>query len=289
MSRAVDPANSSIIVQPTSTSVHDPPVMPKNTVQKKLFLVPPANESQAEVVDRDERRTAQAWKALEKNPPLRVIYENLVKQVGEFTHAEAVGRYRIGAKVLLVKNNEARYGSRAVESLAVLLGYEKSTLHDYVNVAETWERADFIALSKRKNEKGLPLRFSHFVVLARVSDGRRRNGFITRALEESLTVRQLEDLVRRELGGDDAEAPAETADKDEAKVQRVVARWEAATDELDRDTRALVQLAEQNRTPEVLRLVTAAADRQRALAAAATACADKLVALASSGIPQKAR
>jgi hypothetical protein len=162
----------------------------------------------------------------------------------------------------------------------MLLRFDKSTLHDYAKVAGTWDPKEFGALLKKKNAVDLPLRFSHLVVLAQVEDGRRRNALITRTLQECLTVRQLEQLVRGGAVADgDAAASEPSTPTPVDVIRRVSARWEAAADEIDRDTRELIQLASSQRTPEVLALIQTTAERQRMLAAKATACAEQLAAL----------
>jgi hypothetical protein len=188
-----------------------------------------------------------------------------------------------------VGDNENKYGKRSVNTLATLLGFDKSTLHDYANVAKTWDANEFKALVKRKNGAGLGLRFSHLIVLARVEDGQQRNALVDQVLEQNLTVRQLEEVVRARTAGGDVTADESSASTPAEVIKRVTADWKAAADKIDRGTRALVQLASRERTPKVLDLIRTTAEKQRALAQRASASADELfAALGEAGSPSNA-
>ncbi len=260
--------------------------MPTSAAKKKLVARPRTKAGEGSLVDLNRAAIRRAHKVVERNAALVKIYERLLKVVAETTREEASRRYDIGKLVRQVRDDEEKYGKRSVEALAMLLRFDKSTLHDYANVATTWDDKEFKALLKKKTALGLGLRFSHLVVLAQVDDGRGRNALITRALAQNLTVRQLAEIVRAGAAADgDAAASEPSAPTPADVIRRVSLRWETAADEIDRDTRELVQLASTQRTPEVLALVQAAADRQRALAVKATACADQLVALANAESP----
>lgn len=249
------------------------------STKKNLALESPGEAPASHVVELNAKLIERAREVVAKNGALAKVYERLLKIVAETTLEEARRRYDIGRLVRQVMEDEKKYGKRSVETLATLLRFDKSTLRDYASVAKTWNTNEFNAVLRRKTAAGLGLRFSHLVVLAQVADGRRREALITRTLEESLTVRQLKELVHPSVTGGDgtSEAPPTAAEA----ISRVAARWEAAADEIGRETRELVRLAS-SRTPEVLVLVRAAADRQRVLAKKAVACADELDGLAEA-------
>jgi hypothetical protein len=124
------------------------------------------------------------------------------------------------------------------------------------------------------------LRFSHLVVVATVADAKYRKDLIALALERSFTVKQLENHVRTEAALADGSAPPAPSDT-LGRARGFVAHWEAAVDQMNQDTRELEQLASTN--PDVLPLVQKTAEKQRALAETATACAAKLEALVKAG------
>lgn len=255
--------------------------MAASAVKKKLVNQRHRDAGGGSQVDFNEEAIKRARRVVEKNAALSKVYDSLRALVAETTREEASRRYKIGELVRQVRDDEHKYGRRSVEALAMLLRFDKSTLHDYATVAETWSARDFNALLKRRNGLGLGLRFSHLVVLTRVANSRKRDALAARALEQNLTVRQLEQIVRVGGAADGDMATTKPTVKTPADaIRQVAARWEAAVDELERDTRELVQLASSQRSPELLAMVRTAAERQRALAQKAAECADELAALA---------
>src|ERR1700733_11370886 len=140
--------------------------MPAPALKKKVAVQPGADTGNGSRVDFSHEVIARARKVVEKNAALAKVYGRLLTLVAETTRNEAHRRYDIGTLVRQVRDDEQKYGKRSVEALAMLLRFDKSTLHDYANVAATWDAADFKALLKRTNRVGLGLRFSHLVVLA---------------------------------------------------------------------------------------------------------------------------
>jgi len=230
------------------------------------------------LVQLNEKVFERARDIVARNAALGKIYERLLVVVAETALEEAKRRYEIGRMVRPVMEEEKKYGKRSVEALATLLGFDKSTLHDYAKVAKTWEASEFGALLKRKTPAGLGLRFSHFVVIAEVGDDRRRKTLLAQTITQSLTVRHLKELVHPS-GKPDAAPKQATTPAD--RIRHVAARWELVVDDIDRETRELVHLV--TSSPEVLGLVQAAAAKQRALANKAVACAVQLEGLARGG------
>ena len=259
--------------------------MSPSAAKKKPAAHAHAEAAEGSLVDLHRETIERARKVVEKNTALAKLYELLRKVVGATTLVEAKRRYEIGRLVGQVQDDKEKYGRRSVEALATLLGFDKSTLYTYAEVAKTWDAKEFNGWLKKKSEAGIGLRFSHFVVVAQVADGRRRNALLTRALSENLTVRQLE-LECPSAPASDV-VPEEASNRAEDQIRHSASRWEAAADEIYADTRAILRLASTtaSRTPEVLRLVKATADKQRALAKKAGECADQLTALASEKSP----
>jgi hypothetical protein len=130
---------------------------------------------------------------------------------------EATTRYDVGVRLMLVKRNPRKYGERAIDRLAEDLGVSSATLYRYSAVAETWGAHDVSALIARKNTRGDPLSWSHFVVLTRAPDASRTR-LTEQCLAEAWTVRELTLGVQAEAaalrdvsGDDDAEGPIDAA------------------------------------------------------------------------------
>jgi hypothetical protein len=238
--------------------------------------ISPATEKEpADVIDLRQKSVERARQRLEKFPELGKVYEKLKKEVAKGVVDSAVRRHRIGLAINEVRSDTEKYGKRSVQILATLLGYEPPTLYAYGAVAATWDEEEFGALLEEKTPLGLSLTFSHLIVLANVSDGRRRRGFMTRAVSEALTVKQLEVLV---AGQGETEMVTQERTTTADILRQKVAHWEAAADEIDRDTRELIALAQKKRTQEVTKLLEEAVERQRALAKKATECAEQISA-----------
>ena len=89
-----------------------------------------------------------------------------------------------------------KYGRRAVTTLGILLGYDKSTLNDYAAVATAWGWGQLKSMLGRKNPAGLSLTFSHFIELAGVTDEDEVQRVLTEAVEEGFSVAQLRQRLR---------------------------------------------------------------------------------------------
>lgn len=124
------------------------------------------------------------------------------------TREDASTRYRVGAHVRDLKEDEAKYGARAVARLAERLGRDEATLYRYALVAERWSVEAFGAYLGRLTPAGEPLSWTHFVELSTVEDAALREELARRAIAEGLSVRALallraaRDTGKRERGSE---------------------------------------------------------------------------------------
>ena len=107
---------------------------------------------------------------------------------------DVVARYQVGV-IVREAMDEGRYGKNAVGRMEKDLGRDQQTLYAYGLVALAWSAADFRAMAKEPNAKGIPLTWSHYEEIAAVKDGRARRGLVTRAQKKCLTVRQLREII----------------------------------------------------------------------------------------------
>lgn len=236
-------------------------------VQKKVADVENMNDAQLRRARRD----------LDSRPALRRAYEKISVVVQNLSIHDARCKHAIGVVVLAAREDPKKYGKGSVQTLAILLGYDKSTLHDFADVAETWKAAEFAALLRRKNGLGLPLKFSHLVVVHTVDDKKKRDQFLERALKENLTVKQLELVVRgREIELDDIQVDGEPAEARD--VRRTAAAWSGEIDQLKRKTAWVIQRAKSNPGPLVLEGLKGCAEQQHAISSQAGANAKALEA-----------
>jgi len=112
------------------------------------------------------------------------------------TSSEASTMYRIGAEVVAIKTDEAKYGTTAVKHLARAVGCSSANLYSYATVAETWGDMEFEERIARVDASRRPLTFSHFIELAKVRDQEQRERLLNVALAKSLSVRALSRAAR---------------------------------------------------------------------------------------------
>jgi hypothetical protein len=126
--------------------------------------------------------------------------------------AGARNNYRIGREVAAIMADEDRYGKGAVEQLARALGCSAALLYGYAKLMEAWpDGRAYEALVKRTNGNGIPLTVSHLITLSRVNRASTREDLLTRAFEESWTVRQLEQHVPQKKTRRPKETPTDIA------------------------------------------------------------------------------
>jgi hypothetical protein len=147
--------------------------------------------------------------------------------------SDVLARYKAGVIVRAVMN-EAKYGESGVERMEAELGLDQKTLYRHATVAETWEEPEFKAEVKRTNTKGLPLTWSHFELLATVKDGRNRNGLITRALKENLSVHALRALMG---SGEPKAKRAATGEATEISPSGAIRHLDQALDAFEKEAR----------------------------------------------------
>lgn len=79
-------------------------------------------------------------------------------------------RYEIAVRCQEVREGDGKggkYGHRAVARLAKALGWRKSNVYEFANVAKTWpDKKGFDEFAAQEDKYGKPLSWSHIVLLA---------------------------------------------------------------------------------------------------------------------------
>lgn len=115
---------------------------------------------------------------------------------------DGLARYRVGRVVAELKAEPEVYGHSAVQVAASALGQDEASLYRHARVAERWSASEFDALLGRRMRDGSRPSWSHLVVLASIDSTSRRDQLLERMLDESLSVRRLEEVVRESGSGD---------------------------------------------------------------------------------------
>jgi hypothetical protein len=137
--------------------------------------------------------------------------KELRDELARVGRADAKARYNIGVAVNDLKDHR----KRGVSLLADELGFDRKTLYKFGAVAEAWPWSVVKGILEREDAKGLPISFSHLVVVASVEDTGKRDELIDAILEERLSVRQLEARIAHPPKGaapDDGAARAKSSE-----------------------------------------------------------------------------
>jgi hypothetical protein len=236
------------------------------------------------IVDLNARRIARAEKELEKHHPLNDALERLFGLVKAARIKDAQFKYDVGRIVDGVRKDKNKYGKRSVETLAILLEYDKSILNDYANVAETWSAEEFAEILQRQNGIQFPPTFSHLIELARLTTKNERDEKLEQVVDKSLTVHQLRTSLRSESASNES---GESDGEPEAArfVHRAAATWQGEFDQLKRKTDWVIQRAKSNPLPSVLVELRECARLQRAIASQASKNADDLDVVLAELVP----
>ena len=126
---------------------------------------------------------------------LRILAEDVLDSFAREHALHAEQAYRLA---LLAKAAFARASPRGspIEACARAVGLSRQTLQPYAIVASRWSAPELKhLLAERRNARGEPISISHLVVLAKLPRGT-RDAWIERVFAESLTVRQLRDILK---------------------------------------------------------------------------------------------
>jgi hypothetical protein len=142
--------------------------------------------------------TSRAVSAM--NPELRALYESCEGIVAKIETGSIQGRYDLGAKVE-ASMNEKKYGEDAANKLADALNIATSELYRCRTVAQIWTRAELKALLGRKNKAKKAITWNHLTTVAGVRDDKKfRQQLLKKIFDESLTVRDLQAVIKGKLG-----------------------------------------------------------------------------------------
>jgi hypothetical protein len=129
---------------------------------------------------------------------LAKVCTRVIELFGRNDARDALDRYAIGCIIRDVRDSEQTYGQASVAKIARRIGRDVDTLYEYANVAETWSEVEVKRLLERKTAAGLPLSFTHLVVLSRLRRKRDSLKKLTDRALEGLSARHLRALVDEE-------------------------------------------------------------------------------------------
>lgn len=167
----------------------------------------------------------RAERALKMTDELHRRCEEIRKRLADVGRKDMQARHQLGVLVNEIQNDPDKYGRRGVKQLAAAIGYDEKTLYKYGQVASCWSAEQIEELSQQKGTTGLPISFSHLLLIATVEKKRRRDALVQAVLNKGLSVRDL----KRQLEGQPS--PDEAAGEGPVKSAATALRGLRATSE----------------------------------------------------------
>jgi hypothetical protein len=131
-------------------------------------------------------------------------------KIGNRTKIDVMGGYEVACDIRELRD-AAKYGANAMGQFANFVGWSLTTVNDYATLAETWPNADeFAKIAAKKNKNGIPLTWTHFIVLMREPNEERRQILMRDALNKGWTVAALEKARGEESDGSDSNGRVHT-------------------------------------------------------------------------------
>jgi len=113
---------------------------------------------------------------------------------GEISYSQK--RYAIG-KICVEIMDSSDYGDHAAQSLAEALGWQERNVRYHADVARAWpDESAFKKQAEKVGKANRTLTWSHFVVIAQEPDGRKRQGWLSRARNEGWSVATLQSQLK---------------------------------------------------------------------------------------------
>lgn len=147
------------------------------------------------------------------NDALLAEYDEIKGLITKADRQDVDARYKIAVRCSNVREGEGnggKYGAGAVAKLTHALGWGKSNIYDYANVARTWpDQTKFVEVFARNDRFDKPLTWSHIVLLATVVDVEHRDKLIDDTLQHGWGVRKLRKKMRTDALGEQDAVPTD--------------------------------------------------------------------------------
>lgn len=136
------------------------------------------------------------------NTELRQVYDKFTVKLSTINKNEILARYDLGKAVAAVVTDSRKYGENAAKLLSAALNMSESLLYNLRNLYTQWKDnyEELKTLTDAKNAAGIPLSYSHMVVINTLSTQTERNSIAQRCLRECLSVEDLKALVQEKYG-----------------------------------------------------------------------------------------
>jgi hypothetical protein len=127
---------------------------------------------------------------------LRPVATEIQKLGYQVALSSLLVRWDIGALIIKVMGDQAKYGSRAVELMAAYTGFKSNLLYELANFARSFDHRAVEELCGRRMLNGDYLGWEHLVMLARIGGDKKRENLIEQTLSQSLSTRQLHSVIQ---------------------------------------------------------------------------------------------
>lgn len=153
------------------------------------------------VASRD--RVSEAVKLLESDyPAIFAIYTKIDKIREKSGESAVMSDYRIGSLIQEVAQDKEKYKEEGQERLADALGVSNNQFYNWKQLASTWaDEEEFRKLIAVRSKTHESITTQHLLVLVRVEKAADRKALHKRWRDESLSVREMAEVVEKAAGG----------------------------------------------------------------------------------------
>lgn len=139
----------------------------------------------------------------EMTPATQKLAEEFENKIGHAASNVILTQHILGARISAIMDDEATYGSNAIEQLATYLQMPGGTTYLYAlkTFADTFTRDYVKQKSAQLMSNKSTLTVAHWLHLTKIHDDKARENMLTRVLAESLTSNDLEKEIRAGTAG----------------------------------------------------------------------------------------
>jgi len=127
---------------------------------------------------------------------LQQVALDFASKLGKKARMQCLVEYDMGTKVREIIEEEAHYGSNAVQQLADYLGKQATAVYAWRNFAGAFDRQFVDATASEPMSNGEYVDTKHFYAMMKVKDGRKQRKLWNQVKQLSWSANQLEDEVR---------------------------------------------------------------------------------------------
>lgn len=127
------------------------------------------------------------------DPPLLRVANQIAEREKQIETVFAIQvAYETGKQLFEIRENEAVYGSNAVEKIAAYLGKKASWCYNYTALYASFSPEEIKYLAEKRTKSGKRLNVQHLICVSRATTKPKRDKLIKLIFDEDMSARELE-------------------------------------------------------------------------------------------------